>query len=160
MEEELHALRRQESNIRDQRRDSTRSVGAATETEDEDLIPHLPVVAQEAVTLADVQGYGGPRRAADDAVLDAAVGADAGVVEDDLRGARLGVRGGHGAGVERAADAGYVGRERDVGVGEDAGEEFAEGVGGGGIGVAVLRGVRGRSRGWRASVPSRCRHRR
>ncbi|KFX86611.1 hypothetical protein V490_09011 [Pseudogymnoascus sp. VKM F-3557] len=108
LEEELHALRCQESNIRNQRRDSTGGVGAATEPKQEDLIPNLPVVAQEAIALADVLGDGGARRAADDAVLDAAARADSRVVEDDLRGARLGGGGGDGAGVEGAADAGYV----------------------------------------------------
>lgn len=108
LKEELLPLRRQQPNIRDERRDSTSGVGAATEAKEEDLIADLPVVAQEAVALADVQGDGVSRRAADEAVLDAAARADAGVVEDDLRGARLGVCGGDGAGVERAADAGYV----------------------------------------------------
>ncbi len=95
-----------------------------------------------------MQGDGGARRAADDAVLDAAVGPDAGVVEDDLGGARLGVLGCDGVGVERAADAGYVGGEGDGGVGEDAWEEVAQGVGGGGVGVAVLGVVRTGSEGW------------
>lgn len=101
-------LRRQQPNIRDERRDSTRGVSAATEAKEEDLIADLPVVAQETVALADVQGDCGACRAADQAVLDAAAGADAGVVEDDLCRARLGVLGGDGAGVEGAADAGDV----------------------------------------------------
>lgn len=108
LEEELLPLRRQQPDIRDERRDSTRGVGAATEAKQEDLIAGLPVVAQEAVALADVQRDGVARRAADEAVLDAAARTDARVVEDDLRGTRLSVGGGYGAGVERAADARYV----------------------------------------------------
>ena len=108
LKEKLQSLRCQESNIRDERRDGTCRVGAATETEEEDLIPDLPVVTQEAVALADVRGDSGTCRAANETILDAAARADAGVVEDDLRGARLGVLGGHGAGVERATDAGNV----------------------------------------------------
>jgi hypothetical protein len=47
-------LRRNEALCRNQRSQRARREGAAAETEDVDLVPRLPVPAQEAVKLADV----------------------------------------------------------------------------------------------------------
>ena len=138
LEEELHAGGGQQTDIRDERRDGTCGVSAAAEAEQEDLVALLPVVADEAVALADVGRDRGARCAADDAVLEPAIGADARVVEDDLRGRGLGVLGRDDVGVEGAADARYVRGEGDVVAGEEGGEEVAEGILGGRVGVAVL----------------------